>query len=73
MYRRGAGLKRLLAKPGTLLHEYAHNVIVVEDPVATDISSTKLRQQMAEGRSIRYLTPDAVIDYMRACRVYDSG
>lgn len=64
-------MKRLLGKVGTVLHEHASNVMVIEDPVATDISSTKLRQQMAEGRSVRYLTPDAVIEYMRMCCVYD--
>ena len=64
-------MKRLLGKVGTVLHEHASNVMVIEDPVATDICSTKLRQQIAEGRSVKYLTPDAVIDYMRICQVYD--
>ena len=65
-------MRRHLARPGTVLHELARNVVVIEDPVPTDISSTRLRQQMAEGRSIRYLTPDGVIEYMRSCRVYSS-
>jgi nicotinate-nucleotide adenylyltransferase len=34
------------------------------------ISSTVLRSRIAVGKSIRYLTPDAVIDYIRQHRLY---
>ena len=44
--RRGADVKRLLSRPGTVLSELAANVVVVEDPVTSDISSTKLREQV---------------------------
>lgn len=42
---------------------------VVETP-RVDISSTDIRRRIVEGRSIRYLTPDAVCDYIAAHRVY---
>ena len=44
--RRGADVKRLLSRPGTVLSELAGNVVVVEDPVTSDVSSTKLREQV---------------------------
>ena len=71
--RRGADVHRLLAKPGTVLHELARNVTVIEDPVPSDISATRVREQLAAGRSVRYLTPDCVIDYVHACHVYPCG
>jgi nicotinate-nucleotide adenylyltransferase len=40
---------------------------------ALDISSTQLRDRIAKGLSIRYLTPDAVIDYIEQNKVYQSG
>jgi len=51
-YRRGADAKRLLSRPGTVLSELAGNVIVVEDPVTSDVSSTKLREQVGQGQAI---------------------
>ena len=35
-----------------------------------DISSTDIRTRAADGRSIRYLTPDAVCDYIHSHRLY---
>lgn len=35
-----------------------------------DISATDIRTRAATGRSIRYLTPDAVCDYIAAQRLY---
>jgi nicotinate-nucleotide adenylyltransferase len=35
-----------------------------------DISSSALRRRIAEGRAIRYQTPDAVVEYIAAQRLY---
>lgn len=43
------------------------------EPMATgelNISSTEIRQRVAQGRSIRYLTPDPVVDYIQRRRLY---
>jgi nicotinate-nucleotide adenylyltransferase len=37
---------------------------------AMDVSSTDLRQRVAEGRSIGYLTPDPVVDYINKMGLY---
>lgn len=38
-----------------------------------DISSTEIRERAAAGRSIRYLTPDTVCDYIAAQGLYRSA
>lgn len=37
---------------------------------AIDISATEIRRRVATGRSIRYLTPDCVADYIASHRLY---
>jgi len=44
-------------------------LILIEGP-RLDISSTDLRQRVAQGRSIRYQTPDAVVAYIEAHGLY---
>jgi nicotinate-nucleotide adenylyltransferase len=36
-----------------------------------EISSTDIRQRLAAGRSIRYMTPHSVIDYIRRHKLYE--
>ena len=38
-----------------------------------DISATSIRQRIATGRSIRYLVPDAVREYIERCGLYRHG
>lgn len=45
---------------------------VLPTPVI-DVSATDIRRRIAEGRSIRYLTPEAVIDYIRSRSLYAGG
>jgi nicotinate-nucleotide adenylyltransferase len=42
---------------------------VVMNPLIA-VSSSDIRQRVAEGRSIRFLTPDPVVDYIAARRLY---
>jgi nicotinate-nucleotide adenylyltransferase len=49
-------------------HDTGHDWPVVRRLV--DISSTDLRARVATGRSIRYLTPDPVCDYIATHGLY---
>lgn len=49
-------------------HDTTHEWPVVRRLI--DISSTDLRARVAAGRSIRYLTPDSVCDYIASQRLY---
>ena len=57
------------ARPGVELR--AHGLIgrVVTVP-ALDISATAVRERVAQGRSIRYLVPDPVREYIATHRLY---
>lgn len=37
-----------------------------------DVSSSLIRNRVAEGKTIRYLLPDTVIDYLKENRLYES-
>jgi nicotinate-nucleotide adenylyltransferase len=57
-----------------LIHTFprlAEHMLLVAGP-RLDISSTLLRDRVASGRSIRYLTPDSVVEYIAQHRLYGS-
>ncbi|WP_379160115.1 nicotinate-nucleotide adenylyltransferase [Paenibacillus sp. sgz5001063] len=55
----------LTALPGFI----AEKVLLADMPLV-DISSTMLRARAAEGKSIRYMVPDAVYDYVQRSGLY---
>lgn len=57
---------RLATEPGP---EPAGSVVTREIS-ALDISASAIRQRLAQGRSVRYLIPDPVLDYIREHRLY---
>ncbi len=71
-----AGLReeyRARLAPGTgALHESPHGAIFVADMPALEISSTDIRRRCAEARSIRYLVPDAAINYINTHSLYQT-
>ena len=46
------------------------NTVTVMDTTKLDISSTGIRETLRQGKSIRYLVPDAVIDYITRKDLY---
>ncbi len=70
-----AGLARIVVVPrdGTEPPASAPGVQVpfeVARPTRVDVSSSEIRQRVREGRSIRYLVPEAVAGIIRAKRLY---
>lgn len=60
---------RLAPTPGAL-HEVPAGRIAVIDMPALEISATGIRGRCAQGRSLRYLVPDAVAGYIQSHHLY---
>lgn len=61
-----------LAPAPRALHESPAGSILVVDMPALEISATDIRRRCNGGKSIRYLLPDAVADYILAHDLYDA-
>lgn len=59
-----------LAPAPRALHESPAGGVVVLDMPALDISATQIRGRCATRRSVRYLMPDAVADYIDSHHLY---
>ena len=57
--------RRILAGPVPLAHP--HRTVM---NTVLPISSSEIRRRIGEGRSVRYLLPDAVLDYIRDKTLY---
>ncbi|KAI4340015.1 hypothetical protein MLD38_024893 [Melastoma candidum] len=53
-----------------ILNKHRGNIKVVEDVVPNQISSTRVRGCISSGLSIKYLTPDEVINYIKQHGLY---
>jgi nicotinate-nucleotide adenylyltransferase len=66
---RRAYLQRLSTSTGILRYESAGSVLPLEI-TGLDIAATRIRARLADGKSPRYLVPDAVLDYIAANHLY---
>lgn len=64
--------QRRVDEPGRLQRARAGSVLALEI-TQLDISATLIRRLFAQGRSPCYLTPDSVIEYIHAHRLYGDG
>ncbi len=67
--RDGAKACELEAKKDELMQRFGGIIQLMEFP-AFDISSTMVRDRIAAGKSIRYLAPDSVCDYIESNKFY---
>jgi nicotinamide mononucleotide adenylyltransferase len=67
--REGQDIKKIVSDD-EILNENKGNVKVTDDLVPNQISSTRVRECISRGLSIKYLTADGVIDYIREKGLY---
>ncbi|NLV92064.1 MAG: nicotinate-nucleotide adenylyltransferase [Firmicutes bacterium] len=70
--RPGFSFQDIEARLGSLFERYRSRIHFFSAPLL-DISSTRLRELVRRGRSIRYLTPDEVADFVRREGLYQEG
>ncbi len=56
--------------PNGLVHASGNEIRALPFP-ALEISASEVRRRIARGASVRYLVPDAVLDYIRKHRLYE--
>ena len=56
----------------SLIKKYSANILSVYVP-SLDISSTYIREQIKENKTIRYLVPDLVEEYIIKNKLYQNG
>lgn len=52
------------------LTRYSGNIHLVREWVRNDTSATEVRRALRRGRSVKYLLPDSVIDYIHQHKLY---
>ena len=54
----------MLDDPASVLHQHSANIILVEDPIVNNISSTVVRQEISQ------VTPQAIQAYLTSLKVH---
>ncbi|KAI3496812.1 hypothetical protein L1887_39189 [Cichorium endivia] len=67
--REGQDIEKIISC-NDILTEYRNNIEVVDEIVPNHISSTLVRNCISRGLSVKYLTSDEVIDYIKRNQLY---
>lgn len=67
--REGTNIEKIIASD-EILCKNKSNIISVDEIVPNQISSSKVRECIRKGLSVKYLTPDEVINYIRDHKLY---
>ncbi|MCL7036249.1 hypothetical protein MKW94_001294, partial [Papaver nudicaule] len=67
--REGTDVEKIISGDGSL-NVYKNTIRVVDELIPNQISSTRIRECISRGLSIKYLTLDEVIDYIRQHDLY---
>ncbi|CAM6024174.1 unnamed protein product [Sphagnum balticum] len=67
--RDGSNTRKLIFD-NDFLYEHRRNILLVDEWIQNDISSTKIRHMVAQGLSVKYLTPDVVVKYIKLNHLY---
>jgi nicotinate (nicotinamide) nucleotide adenylyltransferase len=68
--RKSASVHRDIILTSTLLTKYKDKIHIIYENVLNDVSASIIRKLARSGQSIRYLTPDSVIDYINENNLY---
>ena len=68
--RPGSDLQKVLDREGTLPSRYKDNIMIVENTVLDDVSSTQVRENVRQGQSTHGLVPDGVKEYIEKHGLY---
>ena len=61
---------RPIIQANEILKRHEENIVVVKELIRNDVSSTKVRDAVNRGHSIKYLVPDEVVDYIERNSLY---
>uniref|UniRef100_H3AD97 Nicotinamide-nucleotide adenylyltransferase n=1 Tax=Latimeria chalumnae TaxID=7897 RepID=H3AD97_LATCH len=53
-----------------ILSKYDHNIHLAREWIQNELSATQVRRALRRGKSIKYLLPDSVIDYIKQHNIY---
>ncbi|XP_021748655.1 nicotinamide/nicotinic acid mononucleotide adenylyltransferase-like [Chenopodium quinoa] len=67
--REGKDVEKIILS-NDILNENKNNIKIVDELISNQISSTRIRDCIARGLSVKYLTADEVIDYIRKHNLY---
>ena len=70
VFERGEDDFEQVVQESEFLRKNKSSLIKLENNFKTTLSSTYLREKVRRGKSIKYLTPDCIIDYINENNLY---